>query len=121
MRWRELQELNNSTPLPSDFFDAPRRVHFIGIGGIGMSALAFALRARGHSVSGSDASESAMLARLREAGVQTTVGHRAGNLELLGAPAEAIIFGSAIAPDNPERVEAAEQGMAQWHRSQLLA
>jgi UDP-N-acetylmuramate--alanine ligase len=58
MRWRDFDDL---PPLPETFFDTPRRVHFIGIGGIGMSALAFALRERGHHISGSDARDSAML------------------------------------------------------------
>ncbi|MDQ3814638.1 MAG: UDP-N-acetylmuramate--L-alanine ligase [Armatimonadota bacterium] len=118
MRWRDFDHL---PPLPDNFFDTPRRVHFVGIGGIGMSALAFVLRARGHHVSGSDVSASEMLEKLRAAGVETVIGHRAENLDLLGAPAEAVIFGSAVRPDNPERAAAAERGIVQWHRAQLLA
>jgi UDP-N-acetylmuramate--alanine ligase len=117
MRWRELLHLNETQPLPTDFFDAPRRVHFIGIGGIGMSALALLLNSRGHAVSGSDASESAMLAQLRQAGITCFVGQKAENV----ANAEAIFYSSAIAPDNPEFAASTQGGIPQWHRSQLLA
>jgi UDP-N-acetylmuramate--alanine ligase len=118
MRWRDF---DNLPPLPQTFFDTPRRVHFIGIGGIGMSALAFALRERGHHISGSDARDSAMLAKLREAGVQTVVAQNADNLRVLGEPAEAIIFSSAITANNPERAAATQLNIPQWHRAQLLA
>jgi UDP-N-acetylmuramate--alanine ligase len=117
MRWRELLHLNETQPLPTDFFGSPRRVHFIGVGGIGMSALALLLAARGHHVSGSDANESAMLGQLRTAGVECFVGQKAENIE----GAEAIFYSSAIAPDNPEFAAAASQNIPQWHRSQLLA
>ncbi len=117
MRWRDLLQLNQSHPLPADFFQFPRRVHFIGVGGIGMSALALLLKSRGHQVSGSDASESAMLAQLREAGITCFVGQRAENL----GESQAVFYSSAIAPDNPEFAAATEQKIPQWHRSQLLA
>src|SRR5688500_3641458 len=97
MRWRDF---DNLTPLPDSFFNQSRRVHFIGIGGIGMSALAFVLASRGHHVSGSDASESAMLDKLRAAGVLCVVGHSDENLKLLGESVEAVIFGSAISESN---------------------
>jgi UDP-N-acetylmuramate--alanine ligase len=118
MRWRDFDDL---PPLPETFFDTPRRVHFIGIGGIGMSALAFALCERGHHISGSDARDSAMLAKLREAGVQTVVEQHADNLRVLAEPAEAVIFSSAITADNVERAAAAQLNIPQWHRAQLLA
>jgi UDP-N-acetylmuramate--alanine ligase len=118
MRWRDFSSLS---PLPDTFFDAPRRVHFIGIGGIGMSALAFALKSRGHFVSGSDASESAMLQKLRDAGVQIVLGHDESNLRVLAGGAEAVIFGSAISENNAERVAANNADIPQWHRAQLLA
>lgn len=118
MRWRDF---DNLAPLPDSFFVTPRRVHFIGIGGIGMSALALLLQARGHTVSGSDACESAMLDKLREAGVAVSVGHNKANLSASGSPAEAIVFSSAVAAHNPERVVAEQQHIPQWHRAQLLA
>jgi UDP-N-acetylmuramate--alanine ligase len=118
MRWRDF---DNLAPLPNSFFNEPRCVHFIGIGGIGMSALAFVLASRGHMVSGSDANESAMLEKLRAAGVLCAVGHDATHLELSGKTADAVIFGSAISPDNPEYSAAIAQGISLWHRAQLLA
>lgn len=118
MRWRDFDNLE---ALPNSFFDVPRRVHFIGIGGIGMSALAFVLQSRGHHISGSDACESAMLMRLREAGVLCTVGHSEENLNLLGDCADAVIFGSAITEANPEYSGARQLGIPVWHRAQLLA
>lgn len=117
MRWRELLHLNETQPLPTDFFDTPRRVHFIGVGGIGMSALALLLKARGHAVSGSDASESAMLKQLRGEGIECFVGQQSENVE----GAEAIFYSSAIAADNPEFAASTEKQIPQWHRSQLLA
>ncbi len=117
MRWRDLLQLNETNPLPTDFFEVPRRVHFIGIGGIGMSALALLLKSRGHDVSGSDASDSAMLNQLREAEITCFVGQKAENI----AGAQAIFYSSAISPENPEFAAAIEQKIPQWHRSQLLA
>jgi UDP-N-acetylenolpyruvoylglucosamine reductase len=121
MRWRDFDNLE---PLPDSFFDASngsRRVHFIGIGGIGMSALAFVLASRGHHVSGSDANESATLQRLREAGVLCALGHDETNLKLLNNGAEAVIFGSAISENNPEFAAAKKLKLPVWHRAQLLA
>lgn len=117
MRWRELLHLNETNPLPANFFASPRRVHFIGIGGIGMSALALLLKDRGHHVSGSDASDSAMLTRLRDAGITCFVGQKAENI----GDAEAVFYSSAIAEDNPEFAQAKANGIPIWHRSQLLA
>ncbi len=117
MRWRELLQLNQDFPLSPNFFDHPRRVHFIGVGGIGMSALALLLKSRGHEVSGSDASDSAMLAQLRDAGIECFVGQKADNL----GDSEAIFYSSAIASDNPEFAAATQKNLPQWHRSQLLA
>jgi UDP-N-acetylmuramate--alanine ligase len=121
MRWRDFASL---PVLPDDFFNVqhgPRRVHFIGIGGIGMSALAFALRARGHEISGSDAADSPLLASLREAGVRTVLGHQSDNVLWDGQPVDAIIWGSAITESNPERQAATRHNIPQWHRAQLLA
>ena len=114
MRWRDFDTL---APLPSSFFDVPRRVHFIGIGGIGMSALAFVLQARGHQISGSDAAESAMTQKLRDAGIQVLIGHDAANTE----NCDAVVFGSAIGEDNLERAAAKQNDIPQWHRAQILA
>ena len=117
MRWRDLLSLQNQSPLPADFFEAPRRVHFIGAGGIGMSALALLLKARGHFVSGSDERESDMTRKLREAGIEIFIGHDAKNVE----GAQAIFYSSAIPHDNPEWIAGEARGLPFYHRSQLMA
>ncbi len=114
MRWRDFDAL---APLDPTFFDTPRRVHFIGIGGIGMSALALALQSRGHQIFGSDAAESAMTQKLRESGVQVIIGHNAQNTE----SCDAVVFGSAISENNVERASAKAKTLPQWHRAQVLA
>lgn len=86
-----------------------------------MSALAHVLASRGHTITGSDVKDSDTLTRLREAGAFTAIGQRAENLDLSGAPSDAVIFSSAVAPENPERQEAARRGVPLWHRAQLLA
>lgn len=90
---------------------AGRRLHFIGIGGAGMSGLALVAVELGAVVSGSDRAESATLAALREIGVETAVGHRAENVP---GGAE-VVYSSAIPADNPERRE------GELHRADLLA
>ena len=117
MRWRDLLSLQNESPLPEDFFETPRRVHFIGAGGIGMSALALLLKARGHNVSGSDERAGDMTRKLRAAGVEITIGHDAKNVE----NAHAIFYSSAIPHDNPEWIAAIEREIPRYHRSQLMA
>ncbi|MDQ5894329.1 MAG: UDP-N-acetylmuramate--L-alanine ligase [Actinomycetota bacterium] len=94
-----------------------RRIHLIGIGGAGMSGLAWAANQLGAEVSGSDRSESSYTERLRSAGVSIAIGHDAGNLP---AGAE-VVISTAIPEDNPELVAAREQGNPVRHRSELLA
>src|SRR5262245_6918822 len=96
---------------------AGRRLHFIGIGGAGMSGLALVARALGAEVSGSDRAESATLERLRAAGAAVAVGHDAANV-----PADAeVVYSTAVPEDNPERAIARERGQAELHRADLLA
>ena len=93
------------------------KVHFIGIGGYGMSALAFILMAQGYKVSGSDLKKSALSEALAEQGAVVTIGHEAANLH----NADMVIYSTAIEANNPELKEAAHRGLPCWHRSQLLA
>lgn len=97
--------------------DPKRPYHFIGLGGIGMSALAGILLQHGVTVSGSDASPNApRLAALKAQGATIFAGHHADQL-----PDNAVVvYSSAIAPDNPERLAAERQGLPLWHRSELL-
>src|SRR5205085_4533232 len=73
-------------------------IHFVGIGGIGMSGIAEVLINLGYTVQGSDASDSANVKRLREAGASVAVGHAAENLGF----AEVVVVSTAIKRDNPE-------------------
>ena len=93
-----------------------RRLHFIGIGGAGMSGLALVAHALGAKVTGSDRSESSYTARLREAGLAPVIGHGAANLP----ESAAVVVSTAIAEDNPELVAARSAGAGVLHRGQLL-
>ena len=90
-----------------------RRLHFVGIGGAGMSGLALVSHALGASVTGSDRAESPYLEPLRALGVEPAIGHRAENVPE-GAE---LVVSTAIAPGNPEL----ERGTARLHRGDLLA
>jgi UDP-N-acetylmuramate--alanine ligase len=94
-----------------------RRLHFIGIGGAGMSGLALVCQGLGATVSGSDRADSSYLERLRAAGLEPAVGHDAANLP---AAAETIVS-TAIAVDNPELALAREKGLEVRQRGELLA
>ncbi len=94
-----------------------RRLHFIGIGGAGMSGLALVCRELGAEVSGSDRADSSYMGRLRVAGLAPVVGHDAANLPE-GAE---VIVSTAIDDGNPELRLARERGQAVRHRGELLA
>jgi len=96
----------------------PRRVHIVGVGGVGMSAIALLLARMGHEVSGSDLKESVALARLEAAGVQVSVGNRAENVP---PDADAVVYSTAIPLRNVELVTARELGISVLHRSAALA
>ena len=96
------------------------RVHFAGIGGAGMSGIARIMLARGISVSGSDARDSALISELRALGAQVHIGHAAASLGSLG-PGDTLVVSSAIRPDNPELAEAARRGLRIMHRAAALA
>ena len=96
---------------------AGRRLHFIGIGGAGMSGLALVARTLGAEVTGSDRAESSYAARLREAGIEPAIGHDASNLPE-GAE---VVVSTAIGDDNPELSAARDAGAAVLHRGDLLA
>ncbi|CEA07834.1 UDP-N-acetylmuramate--L-alanine ligase [Arthrobacter saudimassiliensis] len=93
------------------------RVHFIGLGGAGMSAVARILLGRGTAVSGSDAKDSAALRALAALGAETHVGHDAAHL----GQADTVVISTAIRPDNPELAAARRAGLRILHRSVALA
>jgi UDP-N-acetylmuramate--alanine ligase len=97
--------------------DPPATYHFIGVGGIGMSAIARILLARGEAVSGSDASASPLLDRLSSEGVRVTIGHAAANVR----SAHTVIVSSAIDRRNPEYLAARRNGLPILHRGEMLA
>ncbi|MFF1713542.1 UDP-N-acetylmuramate--L-alanine ligase [Streptomyces sp. NPDC058268] len=97
---------------------ADRRLHFIGIGGCGMSGLALVARELGAQVSGSDAKNTIYTQSLKRNGVTgVTIGHNEASVP--DAPAE-IVFSSAVKPENIERAEAVRKGLGELHRSELL-
>jgi len=92
-------------------------VHFIGIGGIGMSGIAEVLHNLGHRVQGSDQSDSANVQRLRDKGIEVFVGHRAENL----GDAEVVVVSTAIKKSNPELIAAREKLLPVVRRAEMLA
>ncbi len=93
-----------------------KRVHFIGIGGSGMSPLADILYKEGYELSGSDNNETDTLARMRNLGIPVHLGQSAENIE----GAEMIVYTAALLPDNPELVAAKASGIPTFERSKLL-
>jgi len=91
-------------------------VHFIGIGGSGMSGIARMLIQSGHKVTGSDVRESGNIEELRKLGAQIAIGHDAKNL----GNADTVVVTSALWPTNPEYVLAQEKKLPILHRSQAL-
>src|SRR5271166_5808246 len=94
-----------------------QRIHFVGIGGIGMSGIAEVLLNLGYKISGSDLRPSEVTARLASLGAAITEGHRAENI----AGDEVVIVTSAVARDNPEIVAAHEDHIPVIQRAEMLA
>jgi UDP-N-acetylmuramate--alanine ligase len=101
-----------------DMFSPLQALHFTGIGGIGMSALARLAAAAGLQVSGSDLKASRATEQLAALGITVAEGHAAGNVP---AAAEALIVTAAAAEDNPEIIEARRLGLPIATRGELLA
>ena len=92
-------------------------LHFVGIGGIGMSGIAEVLYNLGYSVQGSDIAESANVRRLRAIGINVIIGHSEDNL---GA-AKVLVISSAVRPTNPEIIAARQRLMPVVRRAEMLA
>ncbi|MEZ5890291.1 MAG: UDP-N-acetylmuramate--L-alanine ligase [Xanthobacteraceae bacterium] len=92
-------------------------VHFVGIGGIGMSGIAEVLVNLGYAVTGSDVAENANVKRLRGKGVSVAIGHAAENIE----GADVVVVSSAIKRDNPELAAAREKRLPVVRRAEMLA
>jgi len=111
----------HKTPITSaskvNIEDIHAPIHFVGIGGIGMSALAKLLLARGKQVSGSDKKASEITDELISLGADVHIGHAMGNFEKAGC----VVVSTAIAEDNPELVKARELNIPVIHRSEMLS
>jgi len=99
-------------------FRSIKKIHFVGIGGIGMSGIAEVLLDQGFKVSGSDRSTSEITDRLQTLGAEITEGHRPQHV---GPDVDALVYSSAIAPDNPELLEAQKRKIPVIRRAEMLA
>jgi UDP-N-acetylmuramate--alanine ligase len=96
---------------------AIKHIHFVGVGGAGMSGIAEVLHNLGYAISGSDLSDSATLRRLASLGIKTCVGHAGGHI----AGADAVVTSTAVKPDNPEVLAARERKIPIVPRAVMLA
>ena len=92
-------------------------IHFVGIGGIGMSGIAEVMHNLGYRVQGSDQAESANVMRLRKLGIQAKIGHAVENL----GEARVVVISSAVRPDNPEVMAARDTMIPVVRRAEMLA
>src|SRR6476661_9796979 len=92
-------------------------IHFVGIGGIGMSGIAEVLRNLGYTVQGSDVADSANVKRLRDQGIKVSIGHEAKNI----GDAKVLVVSSAIKRDNPELIAARDHRLPVVRRAEMLA
>ena len=99
------------------FGDDVKRIHFIGIGGVGMSAIAWILLQKGCNVSGSDMSENNMTRRLAHHGAKIYKDHNAENIQ----DGDLVVTSTAIKSDNPELIQANAMGLPIWRRAKALA
>ena len=96
---------------------AVRHIHFVGLGGVGMSGIAEVLFNLGYTISGSDLNDSATLKRLGALGITTYIGHHAGNVQ----GADAVVTSTAVQTDNPEVIKARENRIPVVPRALMLA
>ena len=94
-----------------------KALHFVGVGGVGMSAIAYVVNKLGYTVTGSDEQTSRLTAKLAEEGVRIYIGHARGQI----GDCDAIVVSSAINQSNPEIIEAKERNIPVLHRSDILA
>lgn len=102
--------------LPVPVHNTAKHIHFVGIGGIGMSALALLLKRQGNFVSGSDQTDSELLQSLRKADIQIHIGHDSHHAQ----GANLVVYSSAVKPENPERAFAETHKIPEIRRAELL-
>ena len=98
-------------------FGRLKRVHFVGVGGVGMSGIALVLKNMGFEVTGSDAKESDATRKLAEAGIRVSIGHDAANC----ADAQVVVYSSAVHSENPELACARAKEIPVIRRAEMLA
>lgn len=98
-------------------FEHFRIIHFVGIGGIGMSGIAEVLHNLGYEVTGSDLRESDTTKRLQEIGIKVMIGHKAENVD----SAHVVVISSAVSSENPEVIEARKRAIPVIPRAEMLA
>ncbi|TAN43253.1 MAG: UDP-N-acetylmuramate--L-alanine ligase [Nitrospirae bacterium] len=98
-------------------FTKYRLLHFVGIGGVGMSGIAEVLHNLGYTITGSDLKESETAVRLKKIGIKVFIGHNASNV----ADAHVVVISSAVSPENPEVVAAKSRGIPVIPRAEMLA
>jgi UDP-N-acetylmuramate--alanine ligase len=98
-------------------FTKPKHVHFVGVGGIGVSGLAKLMHELGVSVSGSDDAASGITDEVASFGIGVSIGHDAGNVP---ADCDLLVYSEAVPGENPERVEAAKRGIRRLAAAEFL-
>ena len=98
-----------------------KKIHFIGIGGVGMSGIAHVAADQGLIVSGSDLRQSGYTDQLVDAGITVHIGHSAQNIATGADEPDVVVVSTAILDENPELREARERGLEIWHRAKMLA
>lgn len=96
--------------------DKSKRIYFMGIGGVSMSAIALLLKNKGYTVGGSDRDDSARVKSLKEKGIHVDIGQRASNLR----PDDIIVYTHAVTPDNEEFIQAKEYNLQMFNRAEFL-
>ena len=99
-------------------FSSIKKLHFVGIGGIGMSGLAEILVDQGFTITGSDRAANDNTERLERLGIRVAVGHKTENLD---PDADVLVYSSAIPPENPEIVAAHKRNIPVIRRAEMLA
>jgi UDP-N-acetylmuramate--alanine ligase len=96
---------------------AVKHIHFVGVGGAGMSGIAEVLRNQGYLISGSDLSDGPVLRRLQALGIKINIGHAAGHI----VGADAVVTSTAVQEDNPEVLAARQRKIPVVPRAMMLA
>ena len=94
-----------------------KNIHFIGIGGIGMSGIAELLHNQGFHITGSDLSKSSNVERLEELGIQVSIGHNSDNINEL----ELVVYSDAIPKENCELLEAKKKNILCYSRAKMIS